>query len=194
MKHVNDVTVWRLFVVRENAVEPIGQGITRAQKIEVFGLVLLFVAIISVAIWSRQEAMMAKTLDLLGTVNAAFLALTSYRHELIPNSLKRRHKAIVSTGLTVIWIPCGWLDRKLLRDVVLEIPIAVIGLVGYLIITTLLIASAPASWVLFFAGVGTLVSAKLMQIMFRDIRISCPFCVFSAGTMFVIFLLTLWQV
>jgi len=120
------------------------------------------------------ENPIAKILDLIGTANALFLVITSYRRDLMPRYFMARHKAIVSTGLTAIKIPCGWLCKKAFRKVVLEIPIALIGLGGYLTITTLSITNVSPLIILFFAGIGVLASAKLMQIMFGVIKIACP--------------------
>ncbi|MFA6215286.1 MAG: vitamin K epoxide reductase family protein [Patescibacteria group bacterium] len=188
---MNDYITLRLSPVRDNDAQPADQGITKTQKLEIFGLLSFFTVIFFVAVGVGMEVTIATVLDLLGTANAAFLVLTSYRRDFVPKCLRARHKAIVLTGLTVIQIPTPyWIHY---RQVALEVPIAIIGLGGYLTITGLSIAGAPVWLVLFFVSIGVAVSVKLMDTMFRVIRISCPFCVFSAGTMTTIFLLTLLQ-
>ena len=131
----------------------------------------------------------SKILDILGFINATWLTFVAFNNNLMPKAIQPRLKYIEGTEYGNG--PKVYFTRKFPFVLYQNVPIAFYGACVYGTLIVLSFASAPLWMIAAVAGFGVVFSARMMYIMFGKIRVTCPFCIFSAGTMTVVFLLTI---
>ena len=150
-------------------------------------------------------AILIMALEVLGTLNAIYLSFAHYYRRLMVPRYRARQRDIINTGYAVVNFPYFWISKERVvrtgRAIWFELPIAVLGSITYITLSVLMFGESWLQDVLDGCGlrckvivitwaislVGVIFSARMMYIMFIKIGKVCPFCVFSACTMLVLF-------
>lgn len=118
----------------------------------------------------------------LGFADATFLSIEHYRGEIPPCSLTGGCEKVTTSEYSTI----------------LGVPVAYTGFLYYLAVLVLLVLFVDLKKELFVKGlfalttVGFLFSLYFTFLQFFVIKAICPYCLFSAGTSTILFLLCVW--
>jgi hypothetical protein len=156
---------------------------------EVLLIATFMITALLVGLHCPRCMVIAKFLDVLGFINATYLTFVAFDNKLMPAAIRPRLEYIEGTEYN--HKPELYFKKAFPYIVFKNIPIAFWGAGTYGLLSIMSFLNAPLWMIAVLSGYGVLFSARMMYIMFGKIRVTCPFCIFSAGTMTVVFTLTL---